>query len=132
MAPSSGTENTDVTGALDKVRELLFAEPYSFDFFQSVRVLGWLQPGRSPVGRYSHPQNEVVRFGANPILHFPASAIHALREQPDASPAMTVNFMGLVGPLGALAELHHRVDRRAGSAPRTTPCSTSSISSIIA
>jgi type VI secretion system protein ImpH len=60
------------------VHGLLFREPYSFDFFQAVRVLGWLHPGRSPVGRYSHPQNEVVRFGANPILHFPASAIQSL------------------------------------------------------
>ena len=100
MAPASGTENPNV--ALERVRELLFREPYSFDFFQAVRLLGWLQPGRSPVGRYSHPQNEVVRFGANPILHFPASAIQALTKQEGASPAMTINFMGLIGPLGAL------------------------------
>ena len=107
MAAASGTENPDVAlenpgVALEKVRNLLFAEPCSFDFFQSVRVLGWLQPGKSPVGRYTHPQNEVVRFGANPILHFPASAIHELKEHPDGAPEMNVNFMGLVGPLGAL------------------------------
>jgi type VI secretion system protein ImpH len=107
MAPASGTENPDVAleksaVALEKVRQLLFAEPYSFDFFQAVRVLGWLQPGRLPVGRYNHPHNEVARFGANPILHFPASAIHTLQERPKECPEMTVNFMGLVGPLGAL------------------------------
>jgi type VI secretion system protein ImpH len=107
MAAASGTENPDVAVenpgvALEKVRALLFAEPCSFDFFQSVRVLGWLQPGKLPVGRYNHPHNEVVRFGANPILHFPASAIHQLKERPDGSPEMTVNFMGLIGPLGAL------------------------------
>jgi type VI secretion system protein ImpH len=100
MAAASGTENTDV--ALEKVRDQLFSEPYTFDFFQAVRLLGWLQPGRSPVGRYSNPQDEVVRFGANPILHFPASSIQSLTEMPDACPAMTVNFMGLIGPLGAL------------------------------
>jgi type VI secretion system protein ImpH len=100
MAAASGTENTDV--ALEKVRDQLFSEPYTFDFFQAVRLLGWLQPGRSPVGRYSNPQDEVVRFGANPILHFPASSIQTLTEVPDACPAMTVNFMGLIGPLGAL------------------------------
>jgi type VI secretion system protein ImpH len=102
MAPTVGTENSDLTLALEKVEASLFREPYSFDFFQAVRVLGWLQPGRSPVGRHSHPQNEVVRFGANPILHFPPSAIHSLSRRPDACPAMVVNFMGLVGPLGAL------------------------------
>ena len=104
MAPASGTENTDVAPdlALEKVRESLFSEPYAYDFFQSVRVLGWLQPGRLPVGRYNHPHNEVVRFGANPILHFPASAIHSLTGQPDGPPQMDINFMGLVGPIGAL------------------------------
>ena len=107
MAAASGTENSDVAlenpgMALEKVRGLLFSDPCSFDFFQSVRVLGWLQPGKSPVGRYSHPHTEVVRFGANPILHFPASAIHTLKERPDSTPEMTVNFMGLIGPLGAL------------------------------
>jgi len=102
MAPSVGTENSNVTLALEKVEELLFSEPYSFDFFQAVRILGWLQPGRSPVGLHSHPHSEIVRFGANPILHFPASAIQSLSRHPDACPTMVVNFMGLFGPLGAL------------------------------
>lgn len=100
MAAASGTENSVV--ALEKVRDALFREPYSFDFFQAVRILGWLNPERSPVGRYSRPQDEVVRIGANPILHFPPSAIHSLTERPDACPLMVINFMGLIGPLGAL------------------------------
>ena len=100
MAPTSRAENPDV--ALEKVRALLFREPCSFDFFQAVRILGWLQPERSPVGRYNHPQTEIVRFGANPILHFPASAIQSLRAQPDRGPSMDINFLGLVGPLGVL------------------------------
>ena len=84
MAAPSGTENPDVgvlevqDTALEKVRDLLFAEPCTFDFFQAVRILGWMRPDKSPVGRYSHPQNEVVRFGANPILYFPASSIQDL------------------------------------------------------
>jgi type VI secretion system protein ImpH len=105
MAPASGTENPDIAspdGSLARVEDLLFREPYSFDFFQAVRVLGWLQPRRSPVGRYSHPKDEVVRFSAHPILHFPASAIHSITKRPDACPVMVVNFIGLVGPLGAL------------------------------
>jgi len=100
MAAASRTENPDL--ALAKVRQSLFAEPCSFDFFQAVRVLGWLQPERSPVGRYSHPANEVVRFGAHPILHFPASAIHSITPGDDAAPLMDINFMGLIGPLGVL------------------------------
>jgi len=100
MAPTGGTEDPDV--ALAEVRRSLFEEPYSYDFFQAVRVLGWLRPDRSPVGRHSHPQSEIVRFGSNPILHFPPSAIHALQEEPDGTATMTVNFMGLIGPQGTL------------------------------
>ena len=100
MAPTGGTEDPDV--ALAEVRRSLFEEPYSYDFFQAVRVLGWLRPDRSPVGRHSHPQSEIVRFGSNPILHFPPSAIHALQEAPDGTTTMTVNFMGLIGPQGTL------------------------------
>lgn len=125
MASASRTESPDlvphpprqVETALEKVRHALFAEPCSFDFFQAVRVLGWLRPDRSPVGRYSHPQNEVVRFGANPILYFPASAIHRLETGPDETLAMDVNFMGLIGPLGVLPNyitelISHRVRER--------------------
>src|ERR1700683_4606903 len=98
MAAASGTENTDLVPGLADVEEELFREPYSFDFFQAVRVLGWLNPTRSPVGRHTHPKDEVVRLGANPILSFPASAVHSLTRRPDACPAMVVNFIGLVGP----------------------------------
>jgi len=100
MATSVRSEDTNV--ALAKVEESLFSEPYTFDFFQAMRVLNWLQPGRSPVGRHTNPQTEVVRFGANPILYFPPSAIHSLSKRPGDAPLMVVNFMGLIGPLGAL------------------------------
>jgi type VI secretion system protein ImpH len=101
MAAPIGTENPDVT-ALAKVREHLFDEPWPFDFFQAVRLLERLQPHREAVGRYANPRNEIVRFGGHPTLNFPASAIQALTERPDACPAMDINFFGLVGPLGVL------------------------------
>lgn len=101
MATAIGTEDSTVT-ALVKVRENLFTEPWSFDFFQAVRLLERLQPSREPVGRYANPLTEIVRFGAHPILDFPASAIHGLKEHTGECPAMEVNFFGLVGPLGVL------------------------------
>jgi type VI secretion system protein ImpH len=69
-----------------------FAEhPGEFDFFQAVRLLRIMSPNGDP-----------VRFHANPALDFPPSQIEAF-EMPNSGPAhMTVNFLGLVGPLGAL------------------------------
>jgi type VI secretion system protein ImpH len=100
MAGPIGTEDPAVR--LEEVREALFREPYSFDFFQAVRLLAQMQPHRAPVGRYAQPQDEIVRFGANPTLNFPASSIQSLEERPGACPHMEINFMGVVGPMGAL------------------------------
>jgi type VI secretion system protein ImpH len=93
----------DFAVTLAEVRENLFAGPYSFDFFQAVRLLELLQPGRESVGDFASPRQESVRFSVAPSLAFPASAIQQLEEGRDgAAPQMLVNFMGLIGPLGLL------------------------------
>ena len=100
MATPVGTEDTRL--ALEEIRERLFERPNSFSFFQAVRLLERVQPDRAPVGRYANPQQECVRFAANPSLNFPASEIQSLSETPEQQPRMSVNFMGLTGPIGAL------------------------------
>ena len=100
MATAIRTENTDV--ALEELREKLFEEPFSFEFFQAVRLLERLFPARAPVGRYANPQDEVVRITANPSIHFPPSQIQAITAPKDGAPRMSVNFMGVTGPLGAM------------------------------
>ncbi|HEY3974396.1 MAG TPA: type VI secretion system baseplate subunit TssG [Candidatus Sulfotelmatobacter sp.] len=88
--------------ALSEVAEKLRREPFSFDFFQAVRLLERFLPERTSVGQFAHPETEVARFGANPSLAFPASQIQGM-EWPEQKPAhMTVNFMGLTGPEGVL------------------------------
>lgn len=93
-----------VAAALARAREALAADPHSFGFFQAVRLLERLFPGRAHVGGYDDPAREVVRFGVNPSLAFPASEIQGL-ELDGERPAMKVNFMGLIGPQGVLP--HH-------------------------
>jgi type VI secretion system protein ImpH len=102
MASPIGTTHPDVIPALAEVRKRLFQAPYDFEFFQAVRLLGQLQPGKSPVGRYVNPQEEIVRFGAHPSLSFPASQIYSLTQTKDGYLKMDVNFIGLIGPLGLL------------------------------
>ena len=99
------------------VAERLFAEGFAFDFFQAVRLLEKLEPGRKPVGRGGPPRDEVARFRAHLSLTFPPSAIYDL--EPASSklpcPSMTVSFMGLTGPSGILprhyTELLLKLDR---------------------
>lgn len=76
--------------------------PTAFDFFQAVRTLERLRPGRAAIGEFVDPAAEVVRFTVNPSISFPPAEIHAL-ELPESGPArMSVNFFGLTGPLGVL------------------------------
>ena len=74
----------------------------SFEFFQAVTLLQRLSAGLRPVGGFSNPAEEAVHFRVNPRLGFPASQIQTLEFPEDAPPEMTVNFMGLTGPSGAL------------------------------
>jgi type VI secretion system protein ImpH len=86
------------------VEERLFAEPFAFDFFQAVRLLERLEPGRVPVGRGGPPRAEVVRFRAHVSLTFPPSAVYDLERPTPALPlpALVVAFLGLHGPSGVL------------------------------
>ena len=82
----------------------LFAAPQQFDFFQAVRLLEQLQPQRRQVGSNASPDEEIVRFATAMGSAFPASSIAELSEAEDVDPApvMTVSFLGLTGPSGAL------------------------------
>jgi type VI secretion system protein ImpH len=77
-------------------------EPFAFDFFQAVRLLTRMLPDRQPVGGFSDPGKEAVRFGAAPDLGFPPGQIGDLEWPEGAQPRMDVNFMGLTGPQGML------------------------------
>jgi type VI secretion system protein ImpH len=82
--------------------ESLANDPCSFEFVQAVTLLQRLQDTMRPVGGFSNPAEEAVRFAANPRLGFPASEIQKLEIDGKQPPKMTVNFMGLTGPSGVL------------------------------
>ena len=95
----------------------LFEESYNFDFFQAVRLLQRMEPGRALVGRGGPPQAEAVRFRARISLSFPPSSIYEIR-RPTSSlpvPVMVQAFMGLTGPSGVLprhyTELLYKIER---------------------
>ncbi len=84
-------------------------EPYDFEFFQAVRLLGLISPDIPAVGYAKSPRLETLRFRANLSLSFPPSAIinfEAEEKPPDEAPSgasiMEVSFMGLYGPSGVL------------------------------
>jgi type VI secretion system protein ImpH len=81
------------------------AEPTSFGAFQLVRMLERLHPNRAPVGGWSDPATEVVRFAVPPTFAFPTAEVHELRlPEPGTTgaPQLSVAFFGLTGPRGML------------------------------
>jgi type VI secretion system protein ImpH len=102
----SGTVDPDLTNSGNlagcEVEGKLRREPYTFDFFQAVRLLEKFRPERKPVGKFVHPESEIAHFRAHPSLAFPASQIQDLEWSEDGPARMLVNFMGLIGPEGVL------------------------------
>ena len=93
------------------VSDRLWREPYDFDFFQAVRLIEWMQsdhgnnPATGGVGTNLAPADEPVRFRSLVSLTFPSSTVAFLQPPTeDRPPEMTVSFLGLHGPAGALPQ----------------------------
>ena len=99
-------DRTDPAAPKDLIASLLgedlLENAHSFEFFQAVALLQRLRANMRPVGHFSSPENEVVRFRVNQRMGFPASEIQQLEVKGDAPADMMVNFMGLTGPMGIL------------------------------
>ncbi|HEY4934322.1 MAG TPA: type VI secretion system baseplate subunit TssG [Terriglobales bacterium] len=101
MATASGAEDPGVARE-NAMEQILREDPCSFEFFQAVTLLQRLWKDRQPVGRFSNPEDEAVHFRANNNLAFPASQIQQIDWPNSSPPRMSVNFMGLTGPMGVL------------------------------
>jgi type VI secretion system protein ImpH len=114
---------------LSAVESHLKSEPFSFSFFQAVRLIhllleskpvdsgGSLKAGFRQRGVFDEPQfvhvgftgspdKEAVRFAVNNTLEFPASELQALEWNEGQQPRLSVNFMGLTGPGGVLPSVY--------------------------
>ena len=100
-APPAREPENAVRGPSEALRALA-RDPASFGFFQAVRMLERLRPGRAGVGLFGDPADEPVRFSVHPSLAFPPGELHALALPEAGAAAMSVNFMGLTGPQGVL------------------------------
>ncbi|MGZ8203423.1 MAG: type VI secretion system baseplate subunit TssG [Burkholderiales bacterium] len=82
----------------------LAREPYRYDFFQALRHIEALNPGKPRLGRSLRPAEEPIRLAQEPSLAF-APATLASFEPPGAQVPVgriEVRFFGLLGPNGPL------------------------------
>lgn len=104
MAAASGSQDIDVSRTL--LGEAIRRHPGRYDFFQVVRLIERLYRNRTPVGEFGPPEREGIRFAVNNSLSFPPSQIHSIDWQEKRKPVLTVNFIGLTGPKGALPDTY--------------------------
>lgn len=89
----------------DLIEELQTTAP-SASFFQIVRLFHRMAK-RRPRGGVQRPRDEPVRFRAATGMGHPASEIVKAALRPgDNAPELTVSFMGLTGPTGALPDYY--------------------------
>lgn len=100
MAAPSRTQDSGLTESA--IADALREDACSFEFFQAVSLLQRLAPERQPVGRFFDPKDESVNFASNSELSFPASQVESIDWSEGEAPRMTVNFMGITGPVGIL------------------------------
>jgi type VI secretion system protein ImpH len=100
MGTEIGTQPADLTNTT--LGAELLEDPWSFEFFQAVSLLERLRSDMRPVGGFSSPEDEAVRFRVNQRMGFPASEIQQLEMKGDGPADMMVNFIGLTGPMGVL------------------------------
>jgi len=102
MAAESGMEAAGVAPSPPPPPTELGEDPTAFEFFQAVRLLERGRADRQRVGGFGDPDAEVARFSAHASTAFPPGEIQALELPPGAPARMSVNFLGLIGPLGVL------------------------------
>ncbi|MBL8825106.1 MAG: type VI secretion system baseplate subunit TssG [Planctomycetia bacterium] len=95
------------------LEQKLFEQPTSFDFFQTVFILEVLHRGQHSSRIEIEEQFRLKTF---PSLVFPSSSVKFLRKKLHLvnKPHIYVNFLGLIGPQGALP-LHYTLKVLAAS-----------------
>ena len=115
MATSSWNTSTSVTAnplmrpeaaAFQGLRQMLEDEPFRFHFFQAVRLLQRMDGAHSPVGYYSSPQGEILRFTSRTTLGFPPSELHELHQEENGQHTMMVEFMGLCSAISVMPHVY--------------------------
>ena len=74
-----------------------------FDFFQALRLIEQMHPQRPRLGRSASPRDDAVRLSQEPELIFHPTALAGYTAREVNEPGrLAVNFLGLLGPNGAL------------------------------
>lgn len=82
--------------------DALAAEPYRYDFYQTLRRLECLHDQQPRWGRALRPIDEPVRLGQDPDLSFAIAPLASFDGARGRTPRLQVRLFGLFGPNGPL------------------------------
>jgi len=77
-------------------------EPWRYDLFTLLRWLERERDDRPRIGTASRRDGDLASLGQNPFLAFPASNVADIAQRQDGRLDLAVQFLGLLGPQGAL------------------------------
>ena len=77
-------------------------EPWRYDLFTLLRWLERERPERPRVGASTRRSGDLASLEQDPFLAFPASNVSRVEMGPDGRLDLSVRFLGLLGPQGAL------------------------------
>lgn len=88
------------------VAEKFFAQPYEFEYYQSIRILAALRPESKSFGETENPKDDPVQIQSRISYAAPASDIFSIfpNKHYGRPPIMTVNFLGIAGIQGPLPQ----------------------------
>ena len=78
------------------------AEPWRHDLFALLRTLERERPETPRIGAATDRAGDLANIGQNPFLAFPASNVVGIEAREDGRLDLAVQFLGLLGPQGAL------------------------------
>lgn len=86
-----------------KLLEELSREPWTHDFFQTLRSLEAAHPDKPRLGMSQRPKDDCVRLAQDPSMSFAPSVFSALQPgEHGLPPRLVQRFFGLFGPNGPL------------------------------
>lgn len=80
----------------------LSAEPYRFDFYQTLRRIESSHPHLPRLGEALRPSDEPIRISQPADLTFAPAPLHGLQIPVNGKPRLTQRIFGLLGPNGPL------------------------------
>ena len=80
----------------------LFAEPWRFDLFSTLRKLERDHPDKPRIGDAATLTDDFVTVSQSPYLEFPDSNIADAKRSPSGHVRLVARFLGMFGPQGAL------------------------------